>query len=52
MKRHYDPKGEDAEIEDVVTKWEEGDFDNFYYSLFWEWPEHVEIKPDVASKRR
>lgn len=52
MKRHYDPKGEDAEIEDLVTKWEEGDFDNFYYSLFWEWPEHVEIKPDVASKRR
>lgn len=52
MKRHYDPEGEDAEIEDLVQKWEDGDFDSFYYSLFWEWPQHIEIKPDVASKRK
>ena len=49
MKRHYDPEGADAETEDLVKKWEDGDFDNFYYSLFWEYPKRPEIKSGVAS---
>lgn len=52
MKRHYDPEGEDAQIEELVGIWNDGDYDSFYYSLFWEWPSHTEIKPDVTSKRR
>ncbi len=52
MKRHYDAEGEDAATEDLVQKWEDGDFDNFYFSLFWEYPSKTELKPDVASKRK
>lgn len=51
-KRHYDPQGEDAATEDLVTKWHDGDFDNFYYSLFWEYPSKTELKPDLASRSR
>lgn len=43
LKKPYDPKGEDAPIEDLVKIWENGDFDGLYYSLFWEYPPKTEI---------
>ncbi|MGM9748646.1 MAG: DUF4294 domain-containing protein [Candidatus Cryptobacteroides sp.] len=43
LKKPYDPKGEDAPIEDLVKIWEDGDFDGLYYSLFWEYPPKTEI---------
>lgn len=51
-KKHYDPQGEDAATEDLVAKWQDGDFDNFYFSLFWEYPSKTELKPDLASRSK
>lgn len=51
MKKHYDPKGEDAATEELVKFWEDGDFDSFYYSIFWEYPEKVVLKRDVAASK-
>lgn len=43
LKRPYDPEGEDAPVEELVKKWEDGEFEGLYYSLFWEYPPTVEI---------
>lgn len=43
LKKHYDPEGEDAGVEDLVEKWDDGSFPYFYYSLFWEYPPEVVI---------
>ncbi len=49
MKKHYDPTGEDAATEELVKFWQDGDFDAFYYSLFWEYPEKTVLNRDVAA---
>ena len=46
LKSHYDPDGEDKMIEYLVEKWQRGEFDALYYSIFWEMPKH----PDIVSK--
>ena len=38
LKKPYDPEGEDAMTEDLVKIWEAGDFDAFYFSIFWKDP--------------
>jgi len=38
LKSTYDPNGEDAPIEDLVQKWEDGDFPGFYWSIFGKYP--------------
>ena len=38
LKKPYDPKGEDARIEELVKIWEAGDFEAFYFSIFWKEP--------------
>ena len=43
LKKPYDPKGEDAKIEELVKIWEAGDFEAFYFSLFWKDPPTIEI---------
>ena len=43
LKKPYDPTGEDANIEELVKIWEDGDFEAFYFSLFWKEPPIVEI---------
>lgn len=43
LKRPYDPEGEDAPTEELVKKWEDGEFEGLYYSLFWEYPPKIEI---------
>ena len=48
LKSRYDPFGEDKNTEQLVTYWEEGSFDDLYYSIFLEWPEHK----DLPSKYR
>ena len=35
LKKPYDPEGEDAKIEELVQIWESGDFEAFYFSIFW-----------------
>ena len=47
LKSHYDPKGEDKMTEYLVEKWQRGEFDALYYSIFWEMPKH----PDIVSKQ-
>lgn len=43
LKRPYDPEGVDAPTEELVKKWEDGEFEGLYYSLFWEYPPKIEI---------
>ena len=43
LKRPYDPDGEDEPIEELVQKWENGEFEGLYYSLFWQYPPVIEI---------
>lgn len=43
LKKPYDPEGEDSKIEELVKMWEDGDFEAFYFSLFWKDPPKVEI---------
>lgn len=43
LKRPYDPDGEDEPIEELVQKWENGEFEGLYYSLFWKYPPEIEI---------
>ena len=42
----YAPNGEDRMTEYLVEKWQRGEFDALYYSIFWEMPKH----PDIVSK--
>lgn len=43
LKKPYDPTGDDRKIEELVEIWDAGDFDAFYFSLFWKDPPKVEI---------
>lgn len=43
LKRPYDPEGEDASTEELVRIWQNGEFEELYYSLFWKYPPTVEI---------
>jgi len=38
LKKPYDPEGEDAKTEELVEIWEAGDFEAFYFSIFWKDP--------------
>ena len=38
LKAPYDPEGEDKATEELVQIWESGDFDAFYWSIFWKDP--------------
>lgn len=52
LKKGYDATGEDRSIEDLVEKWEYGDFDNFYYSIFWQYPPKVVIPEEYLKKEK
>ncbi|MBR6280232.1 MAG: DUF4294 domain-containing protein [Bacteroidales bacterium] len=43
LKTHYDPKGEDRMTEYLIEKWNQGQFEALYFSIFMEWPDAVEI---------
>lgn len=43
LKKPYDPEGEDKAIEELVEIWEAGDFQAFYFSLFWQDPPVIDI---------
>ena len=38
LKKPYDPEGEDLLTEELVKIWEDGDFQAFYFSIFWKDP--------------
>ena len=43
LKKPYDPEGEDARTEELVGIWESGDFQAFYFAIFWKDPPVVPI---------
>lgn len=43
LKNHYDPKGKDIMTEYLIEKWEKGEFDALYFSVFGTWPPKTEI---------
>ncbi|MCQ2165450.1 MAG: DUF4294 domain-containing protein [Bacteroidales bacterium] len=43
LKNHYDPKGEDLMTEYLIQKWESGEFDDLYFSVFMEMPKRTYI---------
>ncbi|MBO4447081.1 MAG: DUF4294 domain-containing protein [Bacteroidales bacterium] len=46
LKLRYDPKDRDAKIEELVKVWDSGQWDQFYYSVFWESPKKTVIKTE------
>lgn len=43
LKKPYDPEGEDKLTEELVKIWQDGDFDAFYFSIFWKDPPKLDI---------
>lgn len=43
LKKPYDPDGEDKAVEELVQIWEDGDFPELYWSLFWKDPPEMPI---------
>lgn len=43
LKKHYDPEGEDKAVEELVKKWDSGEFPALYFSIFGEYPKNVDI---------
>lgn len=46
LKTRYEPQGRDRRIEELVQIWDSGKWDQFYYSIFWEYPTKTVIKSD------
>lgn len=49
LKTKYDPNGKDAKIEQLVKKWDTGEWNAFYYSIFMEWPTRTVIKTETLN---
>lgn len=49
LKKRYDPKGEDAKLEELVGIWNKGHWDSFYFAIFWEYPTKTVIKRDYLK---
>lgn len=49
LKSRYQPEGLDKKTEQLIQKWESGDWDRFYYSIFYELPKKTVIKSDVLT---
>lgn len=46
LKTRYDPKGRDAQIEQLVRIWDSGHWKAFYFSVFYEYPKVTLISTD------
>lgn len=49
LKTHYDPKGRDIKLEELVQIWDSGKWDSFYYSVFMEPPKKTAIQVTQLS---
>ena len=49
LKRRYDPEDKDRNIEELVQIWDSGDWEGFYWSIFWENPPRTIIKTERLS---
>lgn len=43
LKKHYDPKGDDKNIEELVIQWNNGTFERTYFEIFGDFPPNVPI---------
>lgn len=50
LKKPYDPKGDDAQIEELVKKWHSGDFERIYFEIFWKMPPEINIPEKYLKK--
>lgn len=52
LKKRYDPAsgGQDAQIEELVQIWDAGDWEAFYFSLFWEAPPKTVLPERLSSQ--
>ena len=50
LKKHYDPSGEDAPIEELVRIWDAGEFPALYVSVFGKVPPEVPILSSETGK--
>ena len=46
LKKKYDPKGDDRDLETLVGIWDSGMWDSFYYSIFFEYPRKTIIEDE------
>ena len=50
LKKRYQPNGADKKTEKLVTIWESGAWDSFYFSIFYDWPKKTVIaREDLTS---
>ena len=49
LKTRYDPKGQDARLEELCKIWDSGQWDQFYWSIFMERPKKVVISTETLS---
>lgn len=43
LKKHYDPEGDDRNVEELVKSWDNGEFPDLYFSIFGEYPKRIDI---------
>ncbi len=43
LKEKYDPYVADKDTEYLVKIWQKGEFNDYYYSIFWEYPKYIEL---------
>ena len=46
LKKKYDPTGADKDLETLVGIWDSGQWDSFYYAIFYEYPRKTVIAED------
>ena len=51
LKVKYDPKGKDARLEELVQIWDSGEWDNFYFSIFFDYPKKTVIERDRLESK-
>ena len=49
LKTRYDPKGKDQKLEELCQIWDEGHWDEFYFSIFMEPPKKTVIKSETLK---
>ena len=49
LKSRYDADGDDKVTEYLVEKWQRGEFDALYYSIFWEMPKHPDLRSNTIK---
>lgn len=52
LKQRYDPYGKDSQIEELVQIWDFEDWDEFYFTIFAEYPPKTDVLTRTLSERK